>query len=317
MDSESKKSVLVGVGGWAYIPVKHQNKLELCSRVFDFVEVNSTYYKLPPVDHAKKWRASVREDFEFTVRANSKLTHETHLEPTESNFKLYSNHLEICRELRATVLHFQFPPTLLVTRRVIQAWKDFLNSVLKKGSRGLGLAFEIRHEESTRSPLVKKFFQDFDIIPTSDASKVERIESSRSGIIYSRVFGPGEHTRWSFATSELENLKVKIEKAPARKKYVTFHNFTMYEDAARFKNIVKEGVDPLPPREVGIESLRRAMISARLDFPISKADLLKELSWRTFDAERAKRIHIGELLQSLPQGEYGSLDEVIKKLHKM
>lgn len=308
------QKILVGVGGWAYVPVKHQNKLELCSRIFDFVEVNSTYYKLPPLDHAKKWRASVRDDFEFTMRANARLTHETHLEPTESNFKLYANHIEICRELRATVLHFQFPPTFAVTRRVIQSWKDFLNSVLKKRSRDLSLAFEIRHVESEHSPLVKKFFDEYDIIPTSDASKTGTLDSSRSGIIYSRVFGLGEHTKWSFATPELETLKDKVQKTFAKKKYVTFHNFTMYEDAARFRSVVTEGVDPLPPREVGIESFRRAIISARVDFPISKVDLVKQLSWRTFDSEQGKRVHLSEWLDQLPQVQFKSLDEVLKKL---
>lgn len=317
MDSVSKQDILVGVGGWAYVPVKHQNKLELCSRVFDFVEVNSTYYKLPPVDHAKKWRASVRDDFEFTVRANSKLTHETHLEATESNFKLYSNHMEICRELRASILHFQFPPTFVVTKKVIQTWKDFLNSVLKKGRGSPLLAFEIRHQESTRSPLVKKFFEEYDIIPTSDATKSECQSSSRSGVLYSRVFGLGEHTKWSFATSELQNLKEKVEKIPAKKRYVTFHNFTMYEDGARFRNIAREGVDPLPQREIGAESLRRALISARIDFPISKDDLIEELSWRTYDSERGNRVHLSEPLRSLPQGKLESIDEIMSKLAKV
>ena len=99
---------LVGVGGWAYLPVRHVNKLKVCSKLYDFVELNSTYYKLPLLEDASKWRKTVPEELEFTVRANSKLTHDSHLEPTEENFRIYQKTLNICDALNATVLHFQF-----------------------------------------------------------------------------------------------------------------------------------------------------------------------------------------------------------------
>jgi len=313
---EPPQNILIGVGGWAYLPVRNISRLELCAEIFDFVEVNSSFYKLPQLKLAEKWRASVPDDFVFTVRANRKLTHEKHLEPTEENFREFRNNLGICQALRAPILHFQFPPSLTITKEVVQGWSEFFKSLSKL--RDLDFAFEIRNTESSKSNYVRAFFADHDIIPCTDDSKVEKPEtSSRSRILYSRVFGSGDHTKWNFSTEELKALKQKVEKVPANRRYVTFHNITMYEDGARMKNVVKEGKDILPKREVGLESLKRSMIAARIDFPISIEKLLAEMSWRTIDMGNDVSIHADKVLKELPDGSnFQSLDDVIGRLSK-
>jgi uncharacterized protein YecE (DUF72 family) len=306
--------ISIGVGGWAYLPVRNLSRLELCAQIFDFVEVNSSFYKLPQLKQAEKWRASVPESFEFTVRANRKLTHENHLEPTEENFREFRKNYEICRALEARILHFQFPPSFAATREVIQNWTEFFKSLNK--IRDLNIAFEIRNSETAKSSYVTSFLSEFDIIPCSDISRVERPEtSSRSRIMYSRVFGLGVQTKWSFATEELVALKQKVEKVPAAKRYVTFHNMTMYEDGARMKNIINEGKDILPRREVGLESLKRSMIAARIHFPVSREDLLSEMTWRTIDLGKDISIHADKILKDLPAAaKFASIDDVIKQI---
>jgi len=302
--------VSVGVGGWAYFPVR-QNKLALCSKVFDFVEVNSTFYKLPPVKLASKWRDTVPEEFQFSMRASGKLTHEKHLEPSEENFREYEKNLAISRMLQAFVLHFQFPPSFEVTRQVVNNWKNFFSSARKE--HGLSLAIEIRNLGAVNSNYLSSFFEDYDIIPTSDVSRNEVRTSNRSKILYSRIFGLGDHTRWSFSTSELGGLKEKLEKVSASKKYVTFHNITMYEDAARLKNLIREGVDLDPVRPIGKESLKQGIISSRIVFPVSYSELLAELSWRVITAENGRRVHADEAINKLPDVfKFNSIDEILK-----
>ena len=285
----------------------------MCAEIFDFVEVNSSFYKLPQMKQAQKWRASVPENFEFTVRANRKLTHEGHLEPTEENFREFGNNLEICRVLEAPVMHFQFPPSFPITREVVGNWTEFFKSLNKL--RDLNIAFEVRNQETAKSNYVKSFFIDFDIIPTTDGSKDDKLEtSSHSRILYSRVFGLGEHTKWSFATEELSSLKQKVEKVSASRRYVTFHNITMYEDGARMKNMIKEGKDILPQREAGLDSLKRSMIAARIHFPISREGLLGEMAWRTVDLGSDISVHADKILKELPDANFQSLEDVIKRL---
>jgi len=302
--------ISVGVGGWAYFPVR-QNKLALCAKIFDFVEVNSTFYKLPAMKLALKWRDTVPEEFDFSMRASGKLTHENHLEPSEENFREYEKNIAICRALQAFILHFQFPPSFEVTRQVVDNWKNFFSSVKKE--RGLSFAIEVRNPNVASANYMQSFFKDYDIVPTSDASKNEVRSSNRSKILYSRVFGLGDHTKWSFSTGELEELKERVEKVPATKRYITFHNITMYEDAARLKNLIKDGVDLPPERPFGRDSLKQAIVSARILFPISKEDLLSDLSWRVITAENGIRMRPNVALGQTPEGfMFKSIDEILR-----
>jgi uncharacterized protein YecE (DUF72 family) len=290
------------------------SRLELCAQIFDFVEINSSFYSLPNLKQAQKWRASVPKNFEFTLRANRKLTHESHLEPTEDNFRKFRETVEICWALEAGVLHFQFPPSFPVTREVVSNWTDFFKSVNKP--RELHCAFEIRNSETAEAGYLGNFLADFDIIPTTDISRNQKPETSaRSKILYSRIFGAGEKTKWSFSTDELLNLKEKVEKVvPASRKYVTFHNITMYEDGARLKHIIKEGNDVLPKREIGVDSLKRAMIAARVHFPVTKEGLMREMAWRTIDVGKDASIHADRILKDLPEHTFSSMSEVLEKI---
>ncbi len=307
-------AILVGVGGWAYFPLKFGNKLEICSRLYDFAEVNSSFYKLPLLAQVKKWRAAVPENFEFTLRATRELTHEGRLQPSTKNFKIYEHQLEICKELDASVLHFQFPPSLDVTDDILKGWNEFMSSVATKRkarSHELLFAFEVRNPKCSSSPLVKSFFDEHDIIPCEDASRVERLSvSSGSKILYSRVFGPGEHTKWSFDTEELSSLAKKVEDTHAQKRYVTFHNITMYEDAARMKAVVAGGRDQIPTGPGGLDSLKRVIALGRMRYPVSKKSLLEEFAWRTISLEPDRKIHLGEILQRLPEKQYESVEEI-------
>ncbi len=308
----STGSTFVGVGGWAYFPSKQGNKLALCARLFDYAEVNSTFYKLPPEKLAAKWRSTVPEEFQFSVRANRKLTHINHLEPTRENFSEYERNLSICRALRAFILHFQFPPSFDVTREVVESWRGFFSSL--KREREMSFAIEVRNRKASESPLLKSFLNDYDIVPSSDPTRSEIGVSRDSKIQYSRVFGLGEHTKWSFSTRELEELIQKVSKTPAARKYMTFHNITMYEDGARLMRMLKqEGNEPLSP-VVGIASLKEAVVAERIDFPISNRELSSRLAWRTVTAVDGRRIHADEIMGHLPGDvRFESLQQVLDR----
>lgn len=306
----ASKIVSIGVGGWAYLPFRHGDRLQTCSKLYDFVEVNSTFYNLPPTKLAEKWRSSVADDFEFTVRANRKLTHENHLEPSEDNFKEHARNLAICKVLRAPILHFQFPPSFVVTEEILQGWRGFFRSARRETN--LSYAFEIRNEPSANNSTVKAFLDDFNIVPTSDPFRSETRTSSKSRLMYSRVFGRGDHTKWSFSTEELEELKDKVVSIPAAKKYVTFHNITMYEDAARMKEMLRpKGAEP-KSQVSALESLKEAIVAERIEYPVTSQDLSSRLAWRTITLNDGRRVHANEITRELPQGDrFDSLEQIL------
>ena len=74
---------LVGTGGWAYFNVPGKQPLKAYSEVFNFVEVNYTFYEYPDVRRVERWRRAVPEDFTFSVRCNQDLTHTIGLKPVD------------------------------------------------------------------------------------------------------------------------------------------------------------------------------------------------------------------------------------------
>lgn len=65
--------VLVGAGGWAYFNVSG-DRLRGYAKAFRMVEVNSTFYRIPPLSLVRSWRRRVPEDFKFTVRCHREIT---------------------------------------------------------------------------------------------------------------------------------------------------------------------------------------------------------------------------------------------------
>ena len=295
--------------------MKNGNRLALCAKIYDYAEVNSSFYKLPQESLARKWRAMVPEDFQFSVRASRKLTHENHLAPSEDTFREYERNLTICRALRAFILHFQFPPSFEVTSSIIQGWRSFFGSVKKE--KGVHFAMEVRNPNGDRRG-IESLQEDYDIIPTTDPSRSEIGVSKDSRILYSRIFGPGEHTRWSFSTRELEELKQKVSTTPATRRYLTFHNFTMYEDGARMKNMLSPEGRDLEPAVVGIDALKQAVIAERIRFPILSQELSAKLAWRTVGTVDGRQVHVDEIMKSMGNGiRFESLGQILEKCGPM
>ncbi len=109
------------------------------AKVFDFVEVNSTFYSNPSIEMVRSWRRRVPEDFMFSVRCHKDLTHTYFLSPCKESHEILSRSLRICSGLKAEI--------------------DRMH--------------------------------DIGIIHCTDVSK--EMPSSDSDILYTRLFGHGEH----------------------------------------------------------------------------------------------------------------------------
>jgi uncharacterized protein YecE (DUF72 family) len=72
----------VGTGGWDYFKVPNKQSLKTYSEVFNFVEVNYTFYEYPNLRLVEGWSKTVPKDFTFSVlllpRFNPQNRLETH-----------------------------------------------------------------------------------------------------------------------------------------------------------------------------------------------------------------------------------------------
>lgn len=78
----------MGTQGWSYTEwvgrfyppgTRAGDRLELYSRAFDIVEVDSTFYGPPPPDRFDSWRQHTPDHFTFTVKMPGEVTHQARL----------------------------------------------------------------------------------------------------------------------------------------------------------------------------------------------------------------------------------------------
>lgn len=295
----------IGAGGWAYFKIPRLSPLKAYSKAFDYVEINSTFYEIPTSMQVERWRRSVPESFHFSVRAHSSITHGKPFEDSDSIRKNFAKMVEICRILRADVLHFQIPTLTSPERGIAQAMSK-LFGLIDTGE--LLFALELRGEPSLKKyPALLETMKERGILHSIDLLRGE-VPQYTNDVLYTRLFGKGQHNLYQPTDDELKQLDGLA--SGFNRAFMTFHGARMYSDAARMKTYIETGNFPKLTKSTGLESLRE-ILSQDARFPTTKTALLSDQGWKLYDHSDDQRIRVMETLESLPEGTYGSLDDVI------
>ncbi len=112
--------VRIGTSGWVYKDwagrfyppgLKPGEWLGYYAQRFATVEVNATFYRLPPLTMVQGWRAKVPDDFTFVVKGSRYLTHMKRLLDTTTGIERFFERLAPLGDTLAVVL-WQLPPTM-------------------------------------------------------------------------------------------------------------------------------------------------------------------------------------------------------------
>jgi uncharacterized protein YecE (DUF72 family) len=216
----------IGAGGWAYFNVPGMDSLSAYSKAFDFVEVNSTFYTTPSIEMVRSWRRRVPEEFMFSVRCHKDLAHKYLLSPCHESHEILRQFLLICNELRAEILHIQTPPSFNPDEKL----KDIKDLISSFDFGNIRLAWERRGRMAQGTV---DLMQDLGIIHCADIScEMPAVESD---ILYTRLFGHGDHNLYQFDDAELLKIDTISKERGQNNVYLTFHEARMYSDAARLK----------------------------------------------------------------------------------
>jgi uncharacterized protein YecE (DUF72 family) len=303
---------LIGTGGWAYLHVPGLRPLVAYSRLFNFVEVNSTFYQVPNLKTVESWRRQVPPDFEFSVRCNSDLTHKYQFQPDEEAFKVFNQMTTICQTLKAEILHMQTPTSFQPNSRNAQLLRSFLSSVSSKDVR---IALEVRGSNQALTMDFKKVMQDYNMVHSVDLSNDEA-PAFNSDILYTRLFGKGTHNIYQPTDQELKSIDDRASSGTHRKAIVSFHFVRMYQDARRLKLYKDAGKFPTITRSTGLASLTE-VLKEDAQFPSTKQELVEHQGWKLFDMTKDERIRASEILQKLPDKTYENADDIIEALRKL
>ncbi|BFH73187.1 DUF72 domain-containing protein [Sulfurisphaera javensis] len=234
--------IKIGTCGFTY---KHFN-------YFDVVEVQQTFYDVVSEETLNKWRKQGK-NIEFTIKALQVITHEYNrttykkmksdfgnkenfgfFKPTKEVFEAYEVTLKEAKILNAKVIIFQTPSSFLPTEENVKNLKNFFSSTDPSFIYG----WEPRGEEWYKGDLLSKIFSELNIIHVVDPFRHISLTKKK----YYRLHGIGKgEVNYSYKYTD-EDLKKLAEIVMQEKEdvYVLFNNIYSFDDALRFKKLIKD-----------------------------------------------------------------------------
>lgn len=149
--------VRTGCSGWSYQAWKGPfyprdarmgDYLGLYSRVFDTVEIDSTFYATPPEARVLSWKRATPDGFRFCPKMPRQITHEGNLAGVDEELELFTRRMKLLGNKLGTVL-IQFPPSFTYRR----GYED-LSSFLPSLPDDIDFAMEFRDESWFRKEVL-------------------------------------------------------------------------------------------------------------------------------------------------------------------
>jgi len=222
---------------------------------FKIVELQRTFYRLPKLETAKKWRETAPEGFEFSLKAWQLITHLTSsptyrklnlkldpfkeekygfFKPTDEVFEAWEKTEKIAAALKAKTIVFQCPASFGSDSGNKKNIRKFFRTIKRKKYK---LIWEARGAWEDKD--IIKLCDELDLIHCVDPFEGKVLHGD---IRYFRLHGKGDYN-YRYTGMDLKRLRdfceqeaQKIKRKPI---YVFFNNTYMMDDAQRFDWIVK------------------------------------------------------------------------------
>lgn len=232
----------IGCCGWSYLRpaefsiTQYSHTLEAYARLFNCVEINSTFYKIPRLSTVENWRRlvdSINKDFEFTVKCNQLITHRARFGDT--SFGAYEQMLNICKALRSKLLLFQSPAGFQPSDKNIKAMDKFFERIRHNN---IIFVWEPRGRWYDVPSKVVTMCKEHNLVHCVDPLRDKPLYFGRKKITYFRLHGFGVPTmyNYTFSDEELRRVKETINELRDRinTAYIFFNNATCYGDGIKF-----------------------------------------------------------------------------------
>lgn len=120
------------------LKISGNEKLREYSKVFNSVEVNATFYKIPEKAIVSKWYEETSEDFKFVLKIPKQISHDHPLSHSKNAIHVFLKNIETLKE-KLGVVFLQLPPFFSFDHR-----KE-LFSFVKMLSKDFQYSIEFRH----------------------------------------------------------------------------------------------------------------------------------------------------------------------------
>lgn len=244
--------------------------------------------------------------FYFFCRCHQDLTHKIGLKPTDEALEVFYKMKAYCDVLEAPFLVFETPASLRLDESAVKDARDFFSAI--PAGDDLKLVWEYRAPLSLE---VTDLMVDFDIIRCVDLSC--HVPLLNQDIVYSRLFGKGNHNIYQFTDDELVEIENNAELTHPDKVVLAYHGLRMNSDAIRSKYHHLTGNFLPVTNTVGVESAK-TVLAEDAHFPTSKAQLIADQGWKVIDLTTDSRVHLATVLERIPEKTYHNIADVAYEL---
>ena len=179
-----------------------KSRLEYFSHLFNSVEINSSFYKLPKVATVIKWADSVKGDFRFTFKLSKTITHAKGLSFTASDVREFMETIAHIGDKKGCLLA-QFPPSLKA--ELFDRMKELLQTLIDANKDGWKIAVEFRNA-SWYNDAVYQLLDTYNVslVVHDVPASAQPVIDLKTDIRYLRFHGPGGRYRGSYSDEFLK-----------------------------------------------------------------------------------------------------------------
>lgn len=239
-------SNIVLPGNKQRFPPEYQagSRLSYYASLFNTLEVNSTFYKVPQAKTFARWAAEVPDHFRFTVKLWKGITHAKALAYQEADVKAFMEAAEQTGSKKGCLL-IQLPAS--ITADYFKEVKRLLQLIAKQDKQdGWHKVVELRHAGWYTDRLYTMLDQQHCSLVLHDKKHSATMElNKKASVAFVRFHGTDDNYGGTYPTAQLQAVYAQMcqWQAAGKEVYAYFNNTlgTAYEDARELKRMVGSG----------------------------------------------------------------------------
>lgn len=213
---------------------REKSRLEYYASLFNSLEINSCFYKLPQSSTVAKWAETVPADFRFTCKISKTITHAKNLQFSQNDITDFMNVMENIRDKKGCLLA-QFPPSFKIgnvsgLQKLLEALGEAIQNTKWK------LAIEFRDPSWYEQEIFELLEEVEATLVIHDIPKsATPLHKAVGDFIYLRFHGPEPRYRGDYSDETLKRYAGYIHDWISEKK--TVYAYMNNTAGAAFKNL--------------------------------------------------------------------------------
>lgn len=190
---------------------REKSRLEYYAHLFNSLEVNSIFYKLPRTATITNWVESVPDNFRFTFKLSKTVTHVKELDFKQKDVVDFMKTIEPARDKKGCLL-VQFPPGLKIEK--LDPLQNLFEVIGEETQdTGWNVAVEFRNSSWYERELYELLAEyNFGMVRQDIPTSATPADADVNDFIYLRFHGPEPRYRGSYTDEVLNKHAKQIKK---------------------------------------------------------------------------------------------------------